>query len=91
MSNPAHDKILVQLLIKRLVNQGLPRVLQMKEKVLRSQPLNEFDISYLHQMLKETTRLKVLVDHNPQYHALVLRMSNLYKEITEKALENENE
>ena len=89
MSESRQNKILIQLLVQHLLRQGIPRMLQLKEKLTRGEPLSEFDITFLNQMISESTRLQVLVAKQPQYHSLIGRMAELYREITQRALDNE--
>ena len=89
MSNSEKDQGVILALIKRLESQRLPRALDIKEKVDAGERLSEPDIDFLQQVFDDTARIKPLADRNPEYATLVTRVIQLYREITEKSLENE--
>ncbi len=80
---------IIQMLLERYQEQRLPRLLDIKENVDQGQTLNEFDLEFLEQVLSESQQNKHLVDDHPEFQDLFMRGIALYKEITEKALENE--
>ncbi len=51
--------------------------------------LHDSDLAFLEEVFADTRQVKPFLDGYPQYHELAARMVNLYKEITDKALENE--
>ena len=89
MSESSQDLGLITVLLQRLETQRLPRALSLKDKVDRGEVLDEFDIGFLEEVFADTGNVRPLVAQHPEYQDLVARMMNLYKEITEKALENE--
>jgi hypothetical protein len=78
-------------LVERFTKYRLPRVNALKEKVEKGECLNEHDIAFLDQSLKDANRILPLVDRNPEWQTLAVRAINLYTEITARALENEKE
>ena len=76
-------------LIERFEHWILPTALDVKAKVDRGDNLNDFDIEFLENVLKDAAEVKPYVDRAPEYQALYARAVGLYGEITEKALENE--
>jgi hypothetical protein len=89
MSESSEDVGLITVLLQRLETQRLPRALALKEKVDRGELLDDFDIGFLEEVFSETGKVRPLVAQHPEYQELAARMMNLYKEITDKALENE--
>lgn len=89
MSESSGDAGVIAVLLERLEKQRLPRALKLKEKVDRGEPLDDFDITFLKEIMGDITKTKPLLERHPEYKVLVSRMLDLYKEISEKALENE--
>ncbi|RLJ65145.1 hypothetical protein [Sulfurisoma sediminicola] len=88
MSDPNFDAGMAQVIVERLQSQRLPRALVMKEKVDRGELLDDYDLSLLQEVLKDSSAIRPLVDAHPEWQELASKMSNLYKEIAEKGLEN---
>jgi hypothetical protein len=88
MSDPNFDAGMAQVIVERLQTQRLPRALVMKEKVDRGELLDDFDLSFLQEVLKDSSAIRPLVDAHPEWQELASKMSNLYKEIAEKGLAN---
>ena len=89
MSESSEDLGLITVLLERLETQRLPRALALKNKVDRGELLDDFDLGFLEEVFADTSSVRPLVARHPEYQGLVARMMNLYKEITDKALENE--
>jgi hypothetical protein len=89
MSESSKDLGLVTVLLQRLQQQRLPRALALKEKVDRGERLEDFDIAFLEGVFADANEIKPLVERHPEHQALVSSVVNLYKEITDRALENE--
>ena len=79
----------VTVLLQRLETQRLPRALALKDKVDRGEVLDDLDINFLSEVFADAASVRTLVARNPQYEPLVARIIGLYKEITDKALQNE--
>lgn len=89
MAESSKNAGVILALVERFQKERLPRALALKEKVDKGELLNEFDIAFLEEVFQDAERIKPLVDENPEWQALAARVVHLYKEITEKALENE--
>jgi len=89
MTDESKDAGLIQVLAKRMETQRLPRTLSLKDKVDQGETLNEFDIHFLKEVFQDAQKIMPLVDRHPEWHDLGARLIHLYKEITEKALKNE--
>jgi hypothetical protein len=79
----------IQALVEQLEKQRLPMALKLKEKVDQGGLLDDTDIAFLEEVFATSTTIKPLLDAHPEWQDLAARMARLYKEITEKALENE--
>jgi hypothetical protein len=88
MSDSKFDAGMGQVIVERLQSQRLPRALVMKEKVDRGELLDDYDLNFLQDVLDDASALRPLIDAHPEWHELASKMSNLYKEIAEKGLEN---
>ena len=89
MTDSTKDAGVIMALLKRLETQRLPRLLAIKEDVNSGKQLEDHDIDFLKQIFDDATQIKPMLDQHPEYETLVSRLSQLYNEITEKALENE--
>lgn len=89
MSESSRDAGVIQVLLQRLETQLLPRALDLKKKVDRGEPLDRYDIRFLEQVFADTEKIRPFRMRHPEYEGLASRVIHLYKEITDKALENE--
>ena len=64
-------------------------MLKLKEHVGQGGLLGDTDIAFLEEVTSDASRVKPLLDRNPEYQELATRMVALYSEITQRALENE--
>jgi len=89
MTEKSEDAGLIAVLIERFESERLPRALDLKEKVDQGETLNDIDIAFLEQVFADANKLGPLLERHNEYEKLVSQAVDLYKEITEKALENE--
>jgi hypothetical protein len=89
MTDTSKDAGLIQVLAEQLESKRLPRALSLKEKVDRGATLGELDIEFLEQVFKDAQSVRTLLERHPECQDLAAKMIQLYKEITDKALENE--
>ena len=89
MTDASKDTGLIQVLAERLEKQRLPRALSIKEKVDSGEVLDEFDIEFLEQVFEDAHEIKPLLDRHLEWQPLAAKMLSLYKEITDKALQNQ--
>jgi len=89
MSDSPKDTGTIIALLERFETQRLPRALALKEKVNQGERLADTDIIFLKEIFADAQQIKPLLDRHPEYETLVSRAIHLYKEITDKALENE--
>lgn len=88
MSKQNMDAGTIQVLVERMQSQRLPRAMALKDKVDRGEMLDDFDLAFLQEVVNDSSAIRPLVDTHPEWHELVAKVSNLYKEIADKALEN---
>ncbi len=91
MNKAAKDIGVIIALVNRFTEYRLPKVIAVKERVELGECLSEYDIKFLDEVLKDANRIMPLADKHPEWQPLALRAISLYKEITEKALENEKQ
>jgi len=89
MSEPTDEQGLITALIKRAVEIRLPRAEVLKQKVDAGGVLDDRDVAFLEEVFHDARTIGPLMDQHPEYQDIGLRMLSLYKEITAKALENE--
>jgi len=89
MNEPSEDAGVIAVLLERLDEQRLPRALDVKAKVDRGERLDELDLHFMQELLNDASAAKPLLERHPEYQELAVRVLGLYKEITDKALENE--
>lgn len=89
MKDPKHDAGLAQTLLDRMNNQRLPRALELKERVDAGAALSNLDLQFLDEVFADAQSIQPLVERHPEYQNLVSRAIHLYKEILDKAMENE--
>lgn len=89
MAEISKDMGVLAVLAKRLVEEGLPKALALKERVDRGELLNDLDIAFLDRVFADAKNLGPIINKDPRARDVRGRMVSLYKEIMDKALENE--
>ena len=78
-----------QLLIERFVEYRLPYILEMKEEVTAGKRLSDGEIELLSRILDRAQQFRKLAHEFPEYQHLIAQTIDVYHEITEGALRNE--
>ena len=89
MAQASKELGVIAVLAKRMVEERLPKALALKERIDRGECLNELDLDFLEQVVKDANQVMPMVKDDPRVMQIGARMLQLYKEITEKALANE--
>jgi len=89
MTDPSHDQGVIHSLVERFNTQRLPRALDIKKNVDAGEALGDHDMQFLEGVFRDIQTIKTLVERHPEYQQLVARSIRLYKEILDKAMENE--
>ena len=89
MSDISKDTGVLAVLAKRMVEERLPKALALKERVDRGEVLNDADIAFLERVIADAKNLGPIIDKDQRARDVAGRMISLYKEIMNKALENE--
>ena len=89
MSGISKELGVLVVLAKRMVDERLPKALDIKERVDRGEVLSELDIEFLEQVFTDAKDLRPIIDKDARARDVAGRMISLYKEIMDKALENE--
>lgn len=89
MSDKQTDLGVITVLLQRMNDFRLPRSLDIKKKVDNGEVLDEFDIKFLEEVFQDADAARPYIAHHPELNDLVSKIVGLYKEITDKALANE--
>lgn len=89
MSTTADDQGTIVALLERFRLQRLPVALTLKDKVDSGEKLSESDLNFLTQVFDDLRDVAPILERHPELTELAGKMSTLYKEITSKALANE--
>jgi hypothetical protein len=72
-----------------MVEERLPKALELKERVGRGEVLNALDLAFLERVLGEANQITPLIEDDPKAVEIATKMLGLYREITTQALKNE--
>ena len=83
------DMGIIQALVNRFETQRLPTLLAIKERVHNGDALSDVDVEFLERVIDDAKHIMPLTVGHPELHRFCTHVIHLYKEITEKALKNE--
>ena len=89
MSEVAKDSGVLTVLAQRLVEQRLPKLLLLKERLDQGEVLTDYDLQFLEGALSDAQENMALVGRNREVQDVAARVVHLYKEIMDKAVQNE--
>ena len=89
MSEETADQGVIQAIVERMEKLRLPVALELQDKVNKGETLNDLDLEFLENVLRDSQKIRGMLDKYPAWQPLAARMMSLYSEITTKALENE--
>jgi hypothetical protein len=87
--NRIYDLGVLTVILKGLSDECLPRLLAMKRRVDNGERLSDWHIAYLERSCADARWIESLLERNPEYRDLVAGLLHLYKDIADRALENE--
>ena len=89
MNGSTKDTGIIIVLIDRLEKHRLPRLLSLKEKVDKGESLDDLELDFLEKAMADARKVMPLIERHPEYQTLSVKVVELYKEITDKALKIE--
>jgi hypothetical protein len=81
---------IIQALVEEFETHRLPILLKIKDKVDDGATISDGEIEFLGKVIEDANRTMHLTASHPELHEFCQHVVHLYKEVTEKALENEN-
>ena len=90
MSEPTDDSATLQVLLDRLVKFRLPRATAIKQRVDRGERLSDSELEFLKDALRDAQEGQKFVARNPEFHAVGIKLVQLYGEIVGKGVDNED-
>ena len=89
MTNADDDTGALMAIVQNWDTQTRPRLEKIKASVDSGGPIAEVDLEFLEQIHAQSGRNEALFDRNPEYKRLLAMAVRFYKEIIDRALENE--
>lgn len=90
MNNNLKDKIVLEALLERFSKRRLPRLLDIQKKVELGSPLDDFDMEFLEEVFSDARENEhYMKTADDELKMIIMKALSLYKDITQKALENE--
>ena len=76
-------------LMQEFEQHRLPRLLRLKDKVDNGETINDVDFQFLCKEINDACTIKHLTVIYPELEDFCLQMGHMYKELCDKAVENE--
>jgi hypothetical protein len=89
MTESSKDTGVILALVERFEKQRFPHAQAIKKKVDGGGLLSEEDMVFLKEVFTDAGYIKPLVHKHPEWESVVVGAIALYREIMDKALENE--
>jgi hypothetical protein len=91
MTNHRQQNGMMVTLMERFKTQRLPRIMEIKEQVDQGNRLGEYDRLFLEEVIKDAQRNIRHVEEIPECQHMFIQLAHLYKQIMDKAVENEQQ
>jgi len=88
MVDDNNDLGIIEVVLERMEKQRLPRLFAMKQKVDKGESLDDYELDFLELTIADARKLFPLIDRHPEYQPLAAQVMELYKDISDKALQN---
>lgn len=79
----------VTVILKRLQRHSLPRIFRIKERVDSGERISPEDVLFLRQSLLDALSAKPIYDSNPELAEISAKIITIYRDVSMKALANE--
>jgi len=89
MSAAKDDAGVLMALVERVKEYRIPNALALKAKLDSGENLSDYDTDMLERIIVDLEKAEPLLARHPEYQTLYERLAHLYKDISDKALENE--
>jgi len=83
------EQEILEALLDRLNKQRLPHALELEAKVNAGEILNDYDLAFLSDVMKDMNRAQAVYNHFPEYETLLTKLMSLYAHIIKQGAENE--
>ena len=91
MTNHRQQNGMMVTLMERFKTQRLPLIMEIKEQVDQGNRLGEYDRLFLEEVIKDAQRNIRYVEEIPECQHMFIQLAHLYKQIMDKAVENEQQ
>lgn len=88
MDQERKDQGVIAVLLKRFESESHPRALLLKVKVDTGAELDQYDLSFLEEILGEAHQVIGIVSRHPEYASLAKEIILMYEEIMSKSQQN---
>ena len=89
MTDDKEDTGIITVLLERLNEFRLPRLLELKQRMDAGETLSDYDMDFLERVMEDAHAAHGFVDTHPAVQPLYARVISLYGEITTRGLKNE--
>jgi hypothetical protein len=89
MANTKKQKGMMVTLMRRFKMQRLPRIMEIKGLVEQGRRLSEYDRIFLEEVMQDAQRNIRHVEEIPECQQFFIQVAHLYKQIMDKAVDNE--
>lgn len=90
MNDKLKDKLVLEALLERFEKHRLPRLMDIKKRLGQGNKLSDFEIEFMEEVFRDARNNEHYLEvADDELKALFMKVMAFYKEITEKAMENE--
>jgi hypothetical protein len=90
MTDTTKDLGVATVILTRFTEETLPKALEIKGRLDQGERLDHWDIEFLEELFKRAEEIRPLIERHPEYQEIYAKAVHLYKEITDRAVSNEN-